>query len=855
MKLDNKNHSHEEIIGVQESNALRISEDSQAMIIDSLINLYSDPVGSVVRELTSNCIDAHRERDLKKSGKLSLSTDDDLSWFDNRLSVSVSLIDSNPLLGLDSNISFNDYGVGLSPQRVKDIYTVLGTSTKRDDNHQIGGFGLGCKSPWAYVDKFYVNTRHNGTEYFYLMHKGETVPSMDLVHTRETTEKNGTSVIVPLTDRTNHSVNKFVKAINSQLPFFENVVYEGFESYGNISKWKVEEETEDYVITPMQSSYEKKMLIGKVVYPLDTDLLGEINFKGRTINLSSDLVLKFPIGVLDLVPSREAVRYTYKTKQAITNHLTKVLTTFEREVQDAINNLDDLYTAYRMYRQLRRNSYAAPRVENTDILVFKSLMIKKEDLDIDLGKWDLNIPGVNMDNIMYALNVYKLQKDYSRSGNAKIRPYNVDVNELFGKGVTVYSVADKFNYRTNQAVYDGSYDARSLYAFKWRTRANSSQTSWRSVGYQFNNEEDEVTEGSIYSPLEEKIMKIQVSLKKHLHIPGLLVYENVDTSDVDDEIAEQEETPEQRRKRLGKVFYREVHLNSFVREEVDAVDIMASGCEKMIFGFQDDVHTLRDIKYIMSAAKSDDRLLPVAISKSAEKHFLRHYYVTDFIQLDERFRPLLYNCLDKLYEYHTTKKYSTNHLVKKLNRDVYIYLENVEYMDNSSHVEGQNMYEYLKNKYMPDFEPSSETKLRIAKMKAWYDKMSILNSRLIGDGYYNIDFIGINFLLKYMDDNDIPTTLKRGKMSILEALANIKDLEGMSFQRLIDYTFNYNISYKLRNECNNATTDDEQWKIIENALVEENLEKVKEQVVDFYLTKNIVIELVEEAVPQLLLEL
>ena len=42
---------------------------------------------------------------------------------------------------------------------------------------------------------------------------------------------------------------------------------------------------------------------------------------------------------------------------------------------------------------------------------------------------------------------------------------------------------------------------------------------------------------------------------------------------------------------------------------------------------------------------------------------------------------------------------------------------------------------------------------------------------------------------------------------------------------------------------------------IEDALVEENLEKVEKQILDYYLDKNIIIELVEEAIPQLLLEL
>ena len=52
--------------------------------MDSLINLYSDPIGSIVREITSNCIDANRERDLKIDGKIPMETEDDKSFWSTR---------------------------------------------------------------------------------------------------------------------------------------------------------------------------------------------------------------------------------------------------------------------------------------------------------------------------------------------------------------------------------------------------------------------------------------------------------------------------------------------------------------------------------------------------------------------------------------------------------------------------------------------------------------------------------------------------------------------------------------------------------------------------------------------------
>ena len=195
-----KNQNVEEIIGVSKENRFKISEDSQDIVIHSLINLYSDPIGSVVREITSNCIDAHRERDLKVAGKVPLNSDDDKKFWSNRKTIEIEYIDKNTILGIEASIVFKDFGVGLSNKRVQEIFTVFGASTKRDNNLEIGGFGLGAKSPLAYNETFYVKTNHNGREYYYMIYiNNDDVPSMDLVRESLTgKELNGTEIIIPI---------------------------------------------------------------------------------------------------------------------------------------------------------------------------------------------------------------------------------------------------------------------------------------------------------------------------------------------------------------------------------------------------------------------------------------------------------------------------------------------------------------------------------------------------------------------------------------------------------------------------------------------------------------------------------
>ena len=87
-------------------------------------NLYSDIYGSIIREVASNVVDSHTEAN--KKGAIG-----EIEW-----------ISENRLLGIDNQLIIRDYGVGLSPERMKTVYGNYLSSTKRGDNDSIGGFGL-----------------------------------------------------------------------------------------------------------------------------------------------------------------------------------------------------------------------------------------------------------------------------------------------------------------------------------------------------------------------------------------------------------------------------------------------------------------------------------------------------------------------------------------------------------------------------------------------------------------------------------------------------------------------------------------------------------------------------------------
>lgn len=152
-------------------------------IIEILRNrLYSKPIQTLTQEYMCNARDAHREAE--RNGIANAS----------QRPIQVTLPTE-----LESVIKFRDFGVGLSKERVKEVFVKYGVSTKRSDNLETGGFGLGAKSAWAYTDSFVVVSYYNGICSTYIAHTGNNKNgTFELVSEESTSEPNGIEVQVPV---------------------------------------------------------------------------------------------------------------------------------------------------------------------------------------------------------------------------------------------------------------------------------------------------------------------------------------------------------------------------------------------------------------------------------------------------------------------------------------------------------------------------------------------------------------------------------------------------------------------------------------------------------------------------------
>lgn len=386
MKIQQQHHV-DEVIGVQKQHKFKITDGSQAIIMDSLINLYSDPIGSIVREITSNCIDANRERNLKLEGKIPMEAEDNKSFWSTKQTVCIEYVTKNTILSVDECMIFHDNGCGLSQTRVQDVFTTFGASTKRNNNYEIGGFGLGAKSPLSYADTFYVSSRCNGTETYYMIYRNnDNVPHMDQVYQAATDQQNGTSIIVPLKNR--YDASDFREAINNQLAYFDNIVFKNVEEgLGNIKNYyskhvgsgnaKVIEETESYAITSDGSN--PCLLVGRVKYVINWDMLKDVS----EYDYRGSIAFKFNIGVLDLVPSREEIRYTPKTIDLITAALDNVKNQFKKDLSAKYSNITD-YIEYLL--AISNIGYSGNRyrsITSTDPSAIKASMAQLSAFDVE----------------------------------------------------------------------------------------------------------------------------------------------------------------------------------------------------------------------------------------------------------------------------------------------------------------------------------------------------------------------------------------------------------------------------------------------------------------------------------------
>lgn len=297
---------------------------SDAAFFDVLSNsLYSMPKLAVIRETITNAVDAHKEAGINEPVEVKYT------YSDNLLIVS-------------------DKGHGIPHDKIHEIYCTYGNSTKKN-NDSTGGFGLGCKSPFAVTNSFTVTNSNGGVKKTYILDKKNGIPEIISIKKGEEDSQSGLTVTIPFTnnrDDLSKQIRAFVffAGINAKLndEQLETVNYtrQGmyyvypYELGVNTSALGLYSYGSEFVVRYGCNLYNFSLRDAKASQALE-DLYKEWETLLRSISVNSikgfgtnlyyvaDRILNVPANSLDITPNRESLRYTPKTIATITQLLQK----------------------------------------------------------------------------------------------------------------------------------------------------------------------------------------------------------------------------------------------------------------------------------------------------------------------------------------------------------------------------------------------------------------------------------------------------------------------------------------------------------------------------------------------------
>ncbi len=314
--------------GAQSVDVFTIKASAKAFQILSA-NLYSNPLGSMIRELSTNAYDAH---------------------------IMVGKKDEPFVLTLPNSMEpsfkIRDFGPGMSHKDIMSVYTTFFESTKTNSNDVVGCLGLGSKSPFGVADSFTVTSYYNGTKTIYSSFLNDArIPSIAKFAEVETDEENGLEIEVAIKSDNFHTFNR---EVNAQLKYFKvKPIIKGNSDF----KWNPEEEYlyEGTGWKMVRNGSGPRVIQGQIQYPISTRDMGKVFDNASPAVqelLGRGVLFEVAIGDVNIAPSREALSYDERTSKNIVAAAEKILAELPGKLIGAIEGCETEYEARLKYADL-----------------------------------------------------------------------------------------------------------------------------------------------------------------------------------------------------------------------------------------------------------------------------------------------------------------------------------------------------------------------------------------------------------------------------------------------------------------------------------------------------------------------
>lgn len=399
-------------------------------IFDILRNkLYENKLKAGVQEYLSNGRDSQREAGGIKPIEI---------WFPT-----------------SSNLFFavRDYGTGLTHERVKEVFCMYGTSTKRNSNNLTGGLGVGSKSGFAYTDTFTIESFVDGIKKTYLSHLGDDKRGqIDLMSTENTSELNGVKISYGVK---RGDVSEFAEAIIRTIMFWkpeEYPVFHNAESWQNRIKESREVglvRFEDTNLSGVCRGYIEKgkdlVIIDGIPYPAPSMMQSEFaSLKSLCNSENNCIYIHIPNGLLQVAASREKIDDSELSRRAFK----QIIEAAKADFQKAHKKWDDQIVDSKSLLAASSNNKNAGFVMQTT-KEFDHISFKHGQYQFATTRVFTDSDGVQYDETLWRLMGLDSTKNRNESTNFRING-DSKYYMIRNGAVKISNIRDEVNAKTGR---------------------------------------------------------------------------------------------------------------------------------------------------------------------------------------------------------------------------------------------------------------------------------------------------------------------------------------------------------------------------------------------------------------------
>lgn len=254
-----------------------IRREDMGKVMGLLTDIYKNKLAAVIREYSTNAIDAIIAAGLdptKNPIRVTLPT------------------------ALTPFLTIADCGVGLSREDIANVYCNYGYSTKDGSNDATGMFGIGCKSALTYTQQFTVQSVKDGRKIVVIVSReSDGSGSMNTISETTTDEPNGTEIRVAIERPDQYRAEQIAKDFYSYWP--EGSVLVNGTPPPRFDGLRISDD-----LFVVQAHRQSKVVMGNVPYPVE-ELDG--------LCPMGSVIAYVPIGSCEIPPARESLQESKAT--------------------------------------------------------------------------------------------------------------------------------------------------------------------------------------------------------------------------------------------------------------------------------------------------------------------------------------------------------------------------------------------------------------------------------------------------------------------------------------------------------------------------------------------------------------